>query len=108
MTVELAQRYYLSPSDVRWFGVDFTDDLGSTDTLSTVTVTEVGTTILTIASEAVNAGSTQILGRTVSASKGVFFKVSGQTTSPSPYRVRVNVTTSSGETIVRDALFECK
>lgn len=107
MTIELSKIHELSPSDVRWFAIDFTDDLSSTETLSTVTVTQSGTTTLTVASATINAASTDIDGRTVSTGKGVSYKVSGQSLGVL-YRIRVNVTTSSGETLVRDALFECK
>lgn len=107
MTISFSKVHSMSPSDVRWFGADFQDDLSSTETLSSATVTQVGTTHLTIASVSVNAASTDIDDREVAIGKGVTWKTSGQTLG-TLYVQRVNVTTSSGETIVRDAQFECK
>lgn len=109
MTITLAQYYSISPSDVELIAVDFTDTLSTTETLTTPTATQIGTTVLTLASVAVNTGSTEVLGRTVSVGKAVSFRVSGQTLS-NAYRVRVQVVTTSipTRTLNRDVLFDCQ
>lgn len=110
MTIELAQRYYLSPSDVVLAAVDFTDTLSSTEILNSASVSVVtGSTVLTVANVSVNSSAVEVLGRSVSIGKAILFKVSGQTLG-NEYRVRVQGITSSSptQTFNRDALFECK
>lgn len=110
MTITLSQFYSLSPSDVEIVAVDFTDTLGSTETMNTPTATVItGSTVLSTANVAVNTGPTHVLGRTVETGKAVFFKVSGQTLG-NTYRVRVGVLTSSSpvRTLNRDITFDCQ
>ncbi len=109
MTITLAQYYSISPSDVELIAVDFTDTLSSTETLTSPSATQIGTTVLTLGTPTVNTGTTEVLGRTVAVGKAVSFRVQGQTLS-NAYRVRVAVTTSSSptRTLNRDVLFDCQ
>lgn len=109
MTITLGQRYAISPGDVELMAVDFTDTLSSTETLSSATATQVGTTHLTLSNVTVNTGSTEVLGRVVSVGKAVSCKVIGQVLGNS-YRVTFEVVTSSNpaRTLRKDALFDCQ
>ena len=109
MTVTASQFYSISPSDVEIAGVDYTDVLSTTETVSGPSVAEITTTDLTLSNVGVNTAVTEIFGREVAVGKGVLFRVSGQVLTRS-YRVRVNVTTSSTPTrsLYRDVTFDCQ
>lgn len=108
MTIVSGPIRQMSVGDVRRFGVDFTDDLSSTETLATATATQVGTTILTVGSAVVNSATTDIDDREVAIGKGTFFQVSGQTTAHSLYRINVQVTFGSAGVSNREVQFEVK
>lgn len=105
--IEFAQRYSISPGDIEVARVDMTDSLSSTETLSSVTVTNAGTTGLTLGTATVNTGSTYIYGRTVATGKGASWSVQGQVINRT-YTMLFTGVTSASRTLKRHALFDCR
>lgn len=74
----------------------------------TPTIVEITTTALTLSQKAYNTSLIRIDKTYVPAYKGVQFKVvTPSNGAGSTYRVRITVTTDTGETDMRDLLLEC-
>lgn len=98
MAITLAQRPVISAGDVDIAAIDYTNWLDSGETLTgTPTATEITTTHLTLSSVTVTTAAMTILNNSVSASKAVSFRISGQQAGE-VYRVRVSAATSQTRT----------
>lgn len=76
--------------------VSFVNVLDDGESLTgTPTVTEVTTTDLTIANVSINTAALVINGQSVPIGRAVQFKVSGQLTANSPYKLKITATTDS-------------
>ena len=96
----------ISAGATRIIEIDYTDDMGDSETLSTLTsVTEQVTSDLTITNDQINTSATTILNRAVAANKSVQYTVSGQQAGTT-YTVRVTVVTSASQTFVEDFQFK--
>ena len=103
------QRITISVGETRNVYVNFTDELQSGDSISSVSsVTEQTTSDLTLANEAVTTSTYVEDGTsdTVAIGKAVVFNVLGGTAANSPYTIRVTVVSDSSpaETFVKDCI----
>jgi hypothetical protein len=90
------------PQEVRNIIISFSAKLDKDEFLSgTPTVSEIGTTDLTISDETVTVLNHTIGGLAIPSSAGVEFTVSGGV-SREQYTIRVSVDTSLGQTLVED------
>jgi hypothetical protein len=109
--ITASQRPVLAVGDVRNGAVSFAAQLDSGEALTgTPLVVEVDTADLTITSKAVSTTMLTINGASVAIGEAVQFKVSGQKTSGSPYKLKITATTNStpAQTLVRYVLFTVK
>ena len=107
MPIAFAQRPPIGQGETGEAGCDFSRRLKSGETLTgTPTATEIGTSDLTISAVAVNVASVEIDGESVDAELAVTFLVSGQKAGTT-YQVRVEVDTTRGQHLVRDAFLPC-
>lgn len=106
--ITAAQRPVLATGDVRNCAVSFAEQLDAGEALTgTPTVQEQTTTDLTIASVAVSTTVLAINGVSVAVGEAVQFKVSGQLTTHTPYKLKITATTNStpAQTLVRYVYF---
>ena len=112
MTLNTApERPVTAVGETNLFSVSFVGVLDSGESLTgTPTVTEVGTSDLTIENKVVSTTSLTINGKSVAAGKAVQFKVSGQAVANSPYTVKITVSTDStpAQTKVKFVKFTCE
>lgn len=95
MAITLKHKPLVSVGDVDVMSIDYSDYLDTGESLTgTVTVTEIGTTHLTFANQAVTTSAVTILGRSVASGLAAQFKFSGMQANTT-YRVRVDVDTDS-------------
>lgn len=95
----------MSAGEIRNVAIDYTDSLDSGELLTgTPTVTEVGTSDLTIDNKAVSTGSLTILGNTVATGAAVQFRVTATSGLSGVYAIRTTVSTdaSPAQTLVAD------
>ena len=99
----------LAVGEVRNFAVSFVDVLDSGELLTgTPTVAEETTSDLTIANKAVNTAALTVNGQSVAIGQAVQFKVSGQLTTHTPYKIKITVSTTAtpAQTLVRWVQFQ--
>lgn len=106
--ITAAQRPVMATGDVRNCAVSFAEQLDAGETLTgTPTIAEQTTTDLTISSAVVSTTALTINGVSVAIGEAVQFKVSGQLTTHTPYKLKITTTTTStpAQTLVRYVMF---
>jgi len=85
---------------VDFFSVNFTDWLDSSETISSVAITEVDTTDLTLTSKAANAAAMTVNEDTVAIGKGVQCTIDAASAKRgTTYTLKVTPTTSAGRIV---------
>ena len=99
---------FKQPGESKLYSMDFTDLLGTSETISSVTsVTEEGTTDLTIANKVVITSETVVDGVTIGVNKGISFRVSGGIHGRN-YRIEAIVVTSAANTLEGDGILKVR
>ena len=97
MAIDSRQRGTLRVGGKRLCRIDLRKDLDEGDTVSSATVEELTTTDLTFGDVSVSA-EVIILRQTVPIGQAIEFTVSGHLVANTPYRMKVTMTTSGGQT----------
>ena len=96
MPIKATQVHRMSVGATRIVRVNYTDDLDTTETLVSPTVT--GSSDLTLASTDIYVNTSTYVddeGNTVAVGKAVFFSVLGGSVAASPYTLHVTASTNS-------------
>ena len=99
MAIDSRQRGTLRVGGTRLCRIDLRKDLDEGDTVASATVEELSTTDLTFGAVVVSA-EVVILKQTVPLGKAIEFTVRGHIVANTPYRMKVKMTTSGGQTDV--------